>query len=418
MPFRRSAIALFSLAIMAGTAANAQSIDQSCLVGGQRATGLAQIATNCPIGHTPALSEFRFGFFNGNHRFRAATIMPAGDYFEAAWADVGGEDPHFVEGRWLRIPEAQGGVVEAVVQGVADIPIPPGPANTTLVLSGFEFKREDGTDANIRTIAIQTDGARRVIRTVLLDDQNMNFETLGQAIGIGFLIGAAGAPDPNLSLGATSLSNRLLGEGTNQLRPGLARYTFLPPENNPTMTAATYVPQQVRVSDTNARPYRVRVAYLWVPNNRLANTRMVSGAGRTATGSSGRLPGETPIVLQGFSFHFGNSDHFIESFGVHLSGGAPVQTAVNGGEIVSWQDENRDDPLQWSVRFSELTGQPPSRFQVAPGRVVLPPGAVVLTPAPAATPAPPPSDPASAEEEEEEEPAPPPPRRRGRLGGG
>ena len=65
----------------------------------------------------PALSEFRFGFTNGDHHLRQLTLMPNGSNFEAAMADVGGEDPWYIEGRWYRIPEAQGGVVTAVVPG-------------------------------------------------------------------------------------------------------------------------------------------------------------------------------------------------------------------------------------------------------------------------------------------------------------
>jgi hypothetical protein len=86
---------------------------------------LLEINFGSGFRRAPALTSFRFGFFNGEHRFRQATIMPSGETFEAAWGDSGGEDPYFVEGG----PEATGGVVTAVVRGVADIQIPAGPAN-------------------------------------------------------------------------------------------------------------------------------------------------------------------------------------------------------------------------------------------------------------------------------------------------
>jgi hypothetical protein len=412
MPIHRTALALVSLALLT-TAASAQTgtgiippagvPDQNCLVGGQRGSGLTQIATNCPIGRIPALQSFRFGFFNGDHRFRQATLMPNGETFEAAWADSGGEDPYFVEARWRRVPEAPGGVVTAVVQGVADIPIPVGPANSTLVLSGFEFKRADGTDNNVRTIAIQTDSARRMIRTVLLDDQGADYTNLATAIAVGFAFGAAGAPDPNMSFAATGISNSLLSNGAQRLTPGTPAYEAIPAERPAATTAsgplitlpagaitirpgsipATAAPT-VHVSDTRARPYRVRVAYLWVPNNRLARTRQASGSGRTAAESSGSLPGATPHVLHGFSFHFGNSDHFIGGFGVHLAGGAPVQTAVPSNEIVTWEDANRDDPISWSVRFSELVNAPAAS---AAGMTVRAPTAAVTTTTTTTTPA-------------------------------
>lgn len=393
MPIRHTCLALLGLALISGASASAQtSVDQTCLYGGQAGTGLTTVATNCPIGRTPALSEFRFGFLNGDHRLRVATIMPGGEYFQGAFADVNGDDPFYAEGRWLRVPEAQGGVVEAIVRGVADIPIPRGPANTTLVLSGFEFQRQDGTEANIRTLAVSTDSSRAQIRTVMLDDQNMNFEQLAVAVGIGFAIGATGVPDPNISLAATAQSNLLMDVfGANSaLRPGLASYTFLPPENNPTMTVAATPPGAVEVLNTNARPYRVKIAYLWVPNARLANTRMVSGSDRAMAHVSGRLPGQTPHVLHGFSFHFGNSDHFIGAMGVHLSGGAPVSNGLSNTEVVSWEDNNRDDPVQWTARFSELVGQTPARtITLAPIRAPI--GNMVITPAPAATSSTPPA---------------------------
>src|SRR6185312_14829660 len=114
---------------------------------------------------------------------------------------------------------------------------------------------------------------------------------------------------------------------------------------NPPLLAS--LRQPVKVSSNPARPYLVRVAYCWVPNNRLANTRMVSGSGRARSETSGRLPTGNRHVLQGFSFNFGNSDHYIADFGVHLAGGAPVQTNISHDEVVSWEDANRDDPMTW-----------------------------------------------------------------------
>lgn len=373
MPFRRAFLSLMGLALAAATPASAQvtSVDQSCLVGGQRGSGVTQIATNCPIGRAPALTSFRFGFFNGDHRFRHMAILPQGESFEATWADSGGEDPYFVEGRWLRVPEASGGVVTAVVQGVADIPIPRGPANTTLVLSGFEFRRADGTDANIRTVAIQLDSTRSLVRTVLLDDQGADYTNLATAIAIGFLVGGTGVPDPSFSVAATGMSGNLLRRGEQTLTPGVPAVEYIAAENAPATTPMILAPSvivptirpgvvnvapapTVHVSNTQARPYQVRVVYSWVPNARLTGTRMVSGSGRTRAETSGRLPTNNRHVLHGFSFHFGNSDHFIGGFGVHLAGGAPVQTTVPRTEVVTWEDANRDDPIQWTVRFSDL----------------------------------------------------------------
>jgi hypothetical protein len=417
MPIRHTALALLGLAIIVATPSSAQTrVDQTCLVGGQRGQGVTQIATNCPIGRTPALSSFRFGFFNGDHRLRQATLMPNGETFEASWADSNTDDPYFIEARWLRIPEATGGIVTAVVQGDAAIPIPRGPANTTLVLSGFEFKRADGTDNNIRTIAIETDSANSRIRTVMIDDQGADFTNLGLAIAAGFAFGALGVPDPNMSFGATDVALSLLNRsGGPPLVPGRPVYESLPAETPAPTPAASggtiplimpvtpsamlRVPQpEVKVNSTSARPYRVRVAYLWVPNNRLARTRGVSGGGRRPgpPDTSGTLPGEAPHVLHAFMFSFDNSDHFIGGMGVHLNGRAPVQNINN--EVVTWEDANRDDPIRWSARFSELVDAPVYRA-VTPATARVTTMAPVTTTAPTTPPAESSTPPASEEEE-------------------
>lgn len=386
MPFRQAILALCSLALLTIPLTASAQTDNTTCQGGQQAIGLAPIATTCPsIGRTPALSSFRFGFFNGDHRFRQATLLPNGETFDAAFADVGGEDPWFIEAKWHRIPEATGGAVTAVVQGIADIPITRGPPNTTLVISGFEFKRADGSDANIRTLAIATDSASATIRTVLLDDQGTDYSNLARAIAVGFAFGAAGVPDPNLSFLATSSANSLFNSRAGRLTPGAATEEFFPAETpGPVITLrpgaltpgvlrpgpvvvtpATGAPaapaaRTIEVSSQQARPYQVRVVYLWVPNARLANTRQVTGGGRTRSvnDTSGALPTGN-YVLHGFSFNFDNSDHFIGAFGVHLRGGFPVRDEpTRRDNVISWEDSNWDDPIRWSARFSDLRAAP------------------------------------------------------------
>lgn len=393
--------------------------------GGQSGNGVLTVAADCYLGSIPALQAFRFGFLNSNHQFRRVTLMPQGDNFQAAFADDGGEDPFTAEGQWWRIPEAPGGIVQGVVAGYADLYVPEGPPNSTLVLSGFEFRRPDGTDRNIRTIAINTDSASRRIRVALLDDNGTDYVRLAEAVALGFAFGGI-SPDPVSTLGGLPVSSQeermRLGFGADRgvrfanvddtsgleraippvgeersddsrervagrLRQDLARQKDQPPtqstiqpnlyteairkapirggvlNSSPTPTTAPeqemsdrYFDVEPRVSDRRAAPYFVKVAYIWAPNSRLAAGRMVSGSSRAAAQVSGRLP-TRPHVLQGFSFHFGNSDHFIRDFGVHLTGAGPVlRNPAAIGEVVSWQDDDRDDPIQWTVRFSDLVG--------------------------------------------------------------
>lgn len=386
-PFRISAfLSLGLLALAAPLAASAQSPpDQTCLFGGMQSQGVAQIATSCPIGRAPALQAFRFGFFNGDHKIRHIELMPNGETFEAAYEDVGGEDQWFVEGRWLRVPEAQGGIVTAVARGLTDITIPAGPPNTTLVLSGFEFRRADGTDNNIRTIGITLDTAAHTIRTAFLDDEGADYSWLPGAIAYGFAIGAPGTPTPNMPIMATGgLPESLMRRGSQRLQLGIPLITEVPPEwrpvlsaeaarnlgrnsgiltgpiridPSPTPTTTTPAPTppagRVTTARRNARPYQVTVAYLWVPNSHLASSRLITSGGRALSEVSGRLPAGAHVI-QSFSLSFMNSDHYLEGFGVHLNGGAPFRPTTAAGEAISWNDANRDDPIQWSVRLADF----------------------------------------------------------------
>ncbi|QLQ12933.1 MAG: hypothetical protein HZY74_05990 [Brevundimonas sp.] len=59
-------------------------------------------------------------------------------------------------------------------------------------------------------------------------------------------------------------------------------------------------------------------------------------------------------ALTGFSFHFGNSDHYIGRVGLHMGASDP---------IVSWQDSNQDDPIQWTARYVPVRPNPLHPFE-------------------------------------------------------
>jgi len=246
-------------------------------------------------------------------------IMPDGTAFRAALSDQNGDDRFRALGAWWVIPGATGGTVSGLVRGIGEFEVPPGPPNTTLVLSGFDFRRADGRDANVRTLAIQLDGESRRIRTVLLDDQGTDFTALAEAVGVGFAFSIIGGPAGALG-GAGGMAN--LNQG---------------PVN----------------ANARLRAYNVDVAYAWVPNRYVDAMREVSGSDRRRSAISGALPGDQQYALTGFSFHFGNSDHFIGRMGVHMGAEDPV---------ISWQDANLDDPIQWSVRYVPVRPDPQSNL--------------------------------------------------------
>lgn len=336
---RRSVICAVAMVIAGSTAfpAAGQSMQQGRLQwqtsapavisrGEQTGTQEVRVAVDRPLGPAPALSAFRLDFGRSDHRIQRMMLMADGTGFRAGLSDRDGGDRFRAMAEWWVIPGATGGTVSGLVRGIGEFEIPPGPPNTTLVLSGFDVRRSDGTDANVRTFAIQLDSASRRIRTVLLDDQGTDFTALAEAVGVGFGFSIIGGP-----LGAIAGTG-----GMGNLNQG--------PVN----------------ANSRLRAYNVEIAYAWVPNRYLEPVREVSGSDRRRTASSGLLPDDEKYVLTGFSFHFGNSDHYLGRVGVHLADLAAV----------SWQDSNLDDPIQWTVRFAPVQPDPPSSILRPPARPV------------------------------------------------
>ena len=301
--------------------------------GYQSGTGEARIAVDRPLGAAPALSAFRLDFGRSDHRIQRMMIMPDGTGFRAALSDQNGDDNFNAMGVWWVVPGATSGTVSGRVRGVGEFEVPPGPPNTTLVLSGFDVRRRAGSDANVRTFAIQLDSEGRRIRTVLLDDQGADFTALAEAVAVGFGFSIFGGP-----MGAAGATG-----GMGAINGG---------------TAGAF-------DESRLRTYNVEIAYAWVPNSYIDTPREVSGSGRSRSNASGAIPSDDQYVLTGFSFHFGNADHFIGRMGVHMG---------NRDPIISWQDSNTDDPIQWMVRYVPVRPNPPSPILIVPVRPVPVPG--------------------------------------------
>ncbi len=300
--------------------------------GEQSGTGEARIAVDRPLGSAPALSAFRLDFGRSDHRVNRMMIMPDGTGFRASLSDQNGDDRFRAMGAWWVVPGATGGTVGGLVHGFGEFEVPPGPPDSTLVLSGFDFRRSSGSDANVRTFAIQLDGESRRIRTVLLDDQGADFTGLAEALGVGFGFSVIGGP-----FGAVGGFG-----GMSVLNQG--------PVN----------------ANMRLRRYDVEIAYAWVPNRYVEPVREVSGSGRRLAEASGSPPINVQYALTGFSFHFGNSDHYIGRVGLHMGASDP---------IVSWQDSNWDDPIQWTARYVPVRPNPPSvllNVPIRPGSVPVP----------------------------------------------
>ncbi len=278
------------------------------------------IAATGAFNGVPALGGFRVHFENGDHKLRRVGVAPKGALAQFSFSDQNGDDPYAATATWALLGAGTSGVVHASGSGRFEIPLGSVKAGHTLVLSGFEFQRKGGTDANVRTIGIWLDSQKATARVSLIDDQGADFRGFERTLGMAFLSSLVPLGD-------------------------LAAQTS-------TMSGAMH-----RLQDGALRPYAVSVYYAWIPNELVEGTDSFTGTSRMP--SSGRqFPGNG--VIQGFEFYFGNSDHHLLDFGVlgKLMNPPPPAMQTPSGEAVAFQDNNRDDPLTWAVRMVRLTPRP------------------------------------------------------------
>lgn len=91
---------------------------------------------------------------------------------------------------------------------------------------------------------------------------------------------------------------------------------------------------------------KIRVLYSEIPNNVIKDKGSITGADRNVANISGSQPKSDKYLIQGFNIKFTNGGHFLQSVGIHLKGAAR--------EVISWQDNNRDDPIDFRVDWLEL----------------------------------------------------------------
>lgn len=272
-------------------------------------------AVNPALPAAFALNGFSLKFDNGDHKLRRIGVLGRGRFTELALSDSNGDDPFTASANYaIFTGNGAGRIVtgQVVAEGGGKFEIPlrgNAPANSTLVLSGFAFQREDGSDANLRNIGVWLDGERKVARVSLIDDQGFDFRGFESTIGAAFL---------------------------NGVLPGAFEVML-----------ATNVPRAVRGirSAGKYRPYRVTVQYAWIPNAIVERESAMSGTDRQRR----QRPPSRIDALQGFEVMFTNSDHHLLGLGVNPSG--------NGG--VLFQDNNNDDPLQWTMAYVTLKPNAP-----------------------------------------------------------
>ncbi|RZJ79137.1 MAG: hypothetical protein EOO47_11710 [Flavobacterium sp.] len=277
------------------------------------------VATNHQISVAPALSDFRLWFNNGDHKIRAIGVLHDNGAMLAKYSDQNGDDPFRVEANWINVPGATGGTVTAAGSGTFNIQLPPKPANTTLVISGFSFERQLGTDNNIRTISIKMDQEKAIAQVSFLDDQKEDFRSIF---------------GPTMTSGVLMVVpfGTLIGIGS---------------------TGEAVITKMLNDGKSPARPYTATIQYAYIPNSRIRTSGAVSGTSRTSY-THGQIPIRLSMALRGFVLRFNNSDHHLLGIGIHINGMPKFPGQHNGAETlpVTFQDNNTDDPIQWYVDYS------------------------------------------------------------------
>lgn len=257
-----------------------------------------------------ALRGFIIGFQNGDHKLRRMGVVPGDRFTHFAFADQNGDDPFRANATFSTFTSGQVGEVAARGGGKFEIPLPgTAPHGHTLVLRGFEFRRADGTDANLRNIGVWLDPARHVARVSLVDDQGLDWRGFERTIGAALT-------------------------GVSMTLPGVF-------EAQTAVDSARWWGQRTPELIGGYRAYDVKVLYAWIPTALVQRQGALSGTDRMRDARSR----DAIDALQGFEFTFNNSDHHL--LGLGLNG-----DDENGQAF--FQDNNLDDPMQWSATFITL----------------------------------------------------------------
>lgn len=317
-----------------------------------------------------ALRAFKLQFQNGDHKLRRVGVFAEDRFVTFALADGNGDDPFLAHAEFVNLADGAMAEVAGIGGGKFEIPLPAGPSGHVPVLAGFEFRRTDGTDANLRNIGVWLDTTRGVVRVSLIDDQGLDLrqfqETIGATIAGALLPGVMDWAGPVAGIVGPSILGGAIGG------------------------------KVIRQQYGNQRGYQVRVRYAWIPRVAVKSSGALAGTERDMAMPSDWQRAPRVDLLQGFEFTFMNSDHHLLGIAVNdlwqsapapRPAPVPAATSTNpsttnaaanaiasaraqadaaaaqraappNAKGVMFQDNNRDDPVQWSYTYVTLHGDP------------------------------------------------------------
>lgn len=288
--------------------------------------GTVNVGTNGSLAGIPILNGFHFRFGNGNHDFQRIGLRPTGNQTAyVTFRDKNADDRYKATATWITL---NGGGVKGEVaakiwqQRFVKLPTQP-PANSRLVLTGFELRFPDENDYHVRMIGIWLDEATNTARVTFTDGNSS--PALGTA-GPGYRVAKEAKIQPSLDL------DRLSGTLNTDGDPGV---WYLDP--------ALWTKSSPEAA--------VRIQYAWIPKGAVAGETVLTGSQR-APDSGLRFPERSGI--QGFEFRYDSGgDHRLKEIGVlpPLPGAVTrTESGVPANEFVAFQDNNRDDAIKWAVK--------------------------------------------------------------------
>lgn len=271
-----------------------------------QATGRIRSAFSNNQAGGSVLSTYEMSFQNGDHKLRQMSVLQSDGASEFAFADQDSNDPFNAAATWYQSTSFLPAEVLAQGGGEFEIALPNRPAGYTPVLRGFSFRRSDGTDANVRMVEVRINPTTNKVRVALVDDQGTDFRKFGESLAIGFGMSA-------LPFGVIAASHYSTAQA-----------------------ALAYIPND---NVGGFRRFEAKVQISWVPESMILDRGSLSGSSKKA--DSGKRPGaNSKTALQGFLFTFTNSDH-------HLLQNLVFITSGRTDNVVSYQDGDGNDPMQW-----------------------------------------------------------------------
>ena len=235
------------------------------------------------------------------------------------------------------------------------------PLSETSVLSAFRLGFSNG-DHHVKQISVRRSGAQAV--GVLADNNgDDNYAFTASWWNIPGSVASEMSGNADFYMGINGI---ILPEGPAESTLALVGFNLTAPQDaeiwgvRVLLDSATRKVNFVLETTNSARgDIGYTIQYAWVPNTALNGNFTATGSGvepgaRRASQASGTLPPDGRYILRGFDLKYNDSNRSAQNLlglGVHL---APGPNPAVDREVVTWQDNDRNERIAWRVDYSTL----------------------------------------------------------------